>query len=263
MTPGHTTKPSSTDASIGNSIDINCDMGEGMENDHLIMPHISSANIACGYHAGNEKTMWNTIEMAVKHKVAVGAHVSFLDRENFGRKEMSLSPDEVYELVEQQLIIITVVADSFDTKLRHVKPHGALYNMSAVDKKLANAIARAVLDFDRSLILFGPCGSHLLSEGSAIGLKTAAEAFADRLYNDDGSLVSRASPGALIDDANKAVAQTLKIVADRKVDTVSGRVIPLHADTICVHGDSPNAVTIAVSINEALQKQGIHIRPVA
>ena len=166
--------------------DINCDIGEGIGNpasagrDELIMPYISSANIACGYHAGDSETMWQTVETAIKHKVLIGAHPSFFDKKNFGRTEMNLDPQEVYDLVSQQLIILNEIVSGPNAKINHVKPHGALYNMSARDAVLANIIAKAVKDFDASLILFGLSGSHSISEAKAIGLQTANEVFADR-----------------------------------------------------------------------------------
>lgn len=240
--------------------DLNCDMGEGVDNDELIMPFISSANIACGYHAGDEKTIWKTIELAVKHKVAVGAHVSFLDKENFGRNEMNLMTDEIYELVEQQLIIIKEIADSFDVKINHVKPHGALYNMSARDAAIAKAIADAAKDFDSSLILFGLSEGHSINEAKATGLKTASEVFADRTYQNDGSLTPRSQPNALIEDANKVIQQVLQMIKKGTVTSVSGKVIPIKAETICIHGDGKNAATFAKAIYENLKQNNIDIK---
>jgi 5-oxoprolinase (ATP-hydrolysing) subunit A len=166
---------------------LNCDMGEGLSTDASIMPYISSANIACAYHAGDEKTIWQTIELAVLHNVTVGAHVSFFDKENFGRSELNIPADELYDLITQQLFVLEEIADSLSASLRHVKPHGALYNMSAKDASLANVIARAVKDFDERLILFGLSGSHSIHEAQKLGLKTASEVFADRTYQDDGA----------------------------------------------------------------------------
>lgn len=244
-------------------IDLNCDMGEGMNTDSLMMPFVSSANIACGYHAGNEKTIWQTIELALKYKVAVGGHVSFFDRDNFGRNEMNLPSDEIYELVEQQLIIIKEIADSFDVNLRHVKPHGALYNMSAKDPAIANAIACAVKDFDTSLIIYGLSGSHSISEAKALGLRIANEVFADRTYGDDGSLTSRLLPNALIEDTDKAIQQVLQMIKDRTVTSVSGKTTPVAAETICIHGDGKYAVEFVKGISEAIKNEGIRIRPPA
>ncbi len=229
-------------------------MGEGIGNDELIMPVITSANIACGYHAGDSATMWKTVELAIKHKVAIGAHFSFFDRNNFGRSEMQLDKKDIYDLVTQQLIILNEITSALDTKINHVKPHGALYNMSARDAGLANTIAKAVKDFDASLILFGLSGSHSISEAKAMGLKTASEAFADRTYQDDGSLTPRFQPNALIEDAQKAVQQALQMIKEGTVTTVSEKIIPIVAETICIHGDGKQAVEFAKAIYEAVSK---------
>ena len=228
-------------------------MGEGIGNDELIMPFIDSANIACGYHAGDAETIWQTIELAVKHKVAVGAHLSFLDRKNFGRSEMNLDKEEVYELLTQQLIIISEIAAEFDTKLRHVKPHGALYNMSACDAVLANTIAKAIKDFDGNLILFGLSGSFSISEAKAMGLKTASEVFADRTYQDDGTLTPRSQPNALLEETDKVITHVLQMIKQGTVTTVSGKTIPIIAETICIHGDGKQAVEFAKNIYNAIK----------
>lgn len=240
--------------------DINCDIGEGIGNlassagmDELIMPFISSANIACGYHAGDSKTMWQTVETAIKHKVLIGAHPSFFDRKNFGRTEMNVEKEEMYDLVSQQLIILDEIASGLGAKLNHVKPHGALYNMSARDAVLANTIAKAVKDFDSNLILFGLSGSHSMSEAKAIGLQTASEVFADRTYQDDGSLTPRSQPNALIEDTNKAVQQVLQMTKEGTVTTVSGKIISIVAETICIHGDGKHAVEFAKAIHNAIR----------
>jgi 5-oxoprolinase (ATP-hydrolysing) subunit A len=241
-------------------VDLNCDMGEGLDNDALIMPFISSANIACGYHAGDEKTIWQTIELAVKHQVAIGAHVSFLDKANFGRQEMNLPANDIYELVEQQLIIFKELADSFDIKINHVKPHGALYNMAAKDKTMAKVIAQAVKDFDHSLILVGLSGSHSIHEAKSIGLKTASETFADRTYQDDGSLTPRSQPNALIEENSKIIEQVLQMIKEGAVTSISGRSIPIVAETICIHGDGKHAVSFAKAIFETLKQHNIDIK---
>jgi hypothetical protein len=163
-------------------VDINCDMGEGMGNDEQIMPFITSANIACGYHAGDISTMQKTIELCLKHDVAIGAHPSFFDRQNFGRTAIQLSAEEIYELIIQQLLILTEVANAFNTKVHHVKPHGALYNQSAKESSIATIIAKAVKDFDNQLILYGLSGSESIKQAQATGIKTASEVFADRSY---------------------------------------------------------------------------------
>lgn len=237
--------------------DINCDMGEGIGNDELLMPYISSANIACGYHAGDSAMIWHTVELALKHNVAIGAHPSFLDRNNFGRTEMNISREEIYELISQQLILIHEITAALDTQLRHVKPHGALYNMSAGDPAIANTIAKAVKDFDPSLTLFGLSGSHSINEAKALGIQTASEVFADRTYRDDGSLTPRSQPNAVIENVDKAAQQVNQIIKEGMVTTLSGKKIPVVADTICIHGDGENAVEFAKTIHEIFFKKGI------
>lgn len=245
------------------TIDINCDIGEGFDNDELIMPYISSANIACAYHAGNEETIWQTIELAIKHKVAIGAHPSFLDKKNFGRTEIDLSPGEIYELVTQQLILFDEILSETDEKMQHIKPHGALYNMSAKNILYSKAIANAVKDYSADLILFGLSGSYSISEARAIGLKTANEVFADRTYQDDGSLTSRSQPGALIENAGIAIKQVLQVIKEKTVTTISGKIIPIEAETICIHGDGKQSVEFASAINKALKENNIAIRSIS
>ncbi len=235
-------------------LDINCDMGEGIGNDDLIMPFISSASIACGYHAGDAATMWKTVESAIKHKVAVGAHSSFPDRINFGRSEMQLNGEEIYDLVSQQLFILHEITSSLDTKIHHVKPHGALYNMSARDAAMANIIAKAVKDFDSHLVLFGLSGSHSISEAKAIGLQTASEVFADRTYQDDGSLTPRSQPHALLEETGKVIAQVMQMIKKGTVITITGKTIPIIAETICIHGDGKQAVEFAKAIHKAINE---------
>ncbi|TXJ27058.1 MAG: LamB/YcsF family protein [Chitinophagaceae bacterium] len=242
-------------------IDINCDMGEGMENDAALMPYISSANIACGYHAGNEETMQQTVALASRYGVAIGAHVSFLDKENFGRKEMELPPDVVYELVLQQLIILQKIVKMQAVSIKHVKPHGALYNMSARDKQLADIIARVVHDFDPSLMLVGLSDSHSINEAKTLGLQTASEAFADRRYEENGSLRSRSLPGALLEDADEVAEQVLKMVSNKTVIAITGKEIPVTAETICIHGDGKHAVEFAQTIYQNLKNHSIEIKP--
>ena len=242
------------------TIDLNCDMGEGIGNDELIMPFISSANIACGFHAGNEDTIRQTIQLAIEHNVAIGAHISFPDRENFGRKEMDLSNEKLIEIIEQQLQLIKKIAGSLGAKLKHVKPHGALYNMSAKDPAMASSIAKAIHRFDRELILFGPSGSVSIHEAELLGLQTANEVFADRTYQDDGSLTPRTQSNALIEDSDKAMRQVLEMVNNSSVTAVSGRTIPIKADTICIHGDGKHAVEFAKNIYTNLKQQSIVIK---
>lgn len=228
-------------------------MGEGVGNDELIMPFIHSANIACGYHAGDAATMQQTVELCLKYKVAIGAHPSFFDRENFGRTEMKLEQEEIYDLISQQLFILNETVAGFDTKLLHVKPHGALYNMSAKDSLLAKTIARAVKDFDASLIVVGLSGSYSVSEAKALGLKSANEVFADRSYQDDGSLTPRSQSNAIIDDTEKVVQQVVQMINEGTVTTISGKKIPIVAETICIHGDGKQAVDFAKAIHNAIR----------
>jgi UPF0271 protein len=241
------------------TIDINCDLGEGMGNEEAIMPFISSASIACGYHAGDEKTMWQTAELCLKHNIAIGAHPSFYDKENFGRAEIKADSDEIYDLVTQQLIILDEIVSSLDAKIYHVKPHGALYNLSAKRSTVAKAIAKAVKDFDEKLILFGLSGSVSVSEAKKLGLKTCNEVFADRIYLDDGSLMPRTKAGSVISDTGKAVQQALQLVKKGTVTTTNNKKIKLIADTICLHGDGKYAVEFAKAVYETFKAEGILI----
>jgi UPF0271 protein len=240
-------------------IDLNCDMGEGSGNEEAILPYISSANIACGYHAGDAKTIWETISLASKHNVAIGAHPSFHDKENFGRKHFDLTIEEIYELIIQQLLIFNDVAFSCDCILHHIKPHGALYNLSAKDKKVARSIAQAVKDFDDTLIVFGLSDSHSVHEAKALGLQVANEVFADRSYRDDGSLTPRTEKNALISEVDEVVKQALQLVINGTVNTVSGKELKVQADTICIHSDGANAALIAKRLNEAFKENHIQI----
>ncbi len=226
-------------------IDINCDMGEGIGNDEAIMPFITSANIACGAHAGDEETARATILLAKAHGVNIGAHPSFPDRRNFGRTEMTTTPQEVYNLVIEQLIFFQKIADAADATLHHVKLHGALYNMAARDAALANAVAQAVKDFDATLVLFGLSGSASIIEAERLGLNAWNEVFADRTYQDNGTLTPRSMPGALIEEEEKAVAQVVQMIEKGSVTTLSGKEIPIAADTVCIHGDGTNALPLA------------------
>ena len=235
-------------------IDINCDMGEGIGNDEAIIPFITSANIACGYHAGDEQTIRSTIQLAKKYGVHVGAHPSFDDRENFGRKEMPCTPDELYHLVYKQLVLFKKIADKCEVHMHHVKPHGAMYNMAARDEEMATVIAMAVKDFNSHLFLYGLSNSNLISAAKKIGLRTKQEVFADRTYQDDGSLTPRSQPNAMIEDEEKAVRQVLQMVKHKTVTTISGKTIPMHAETVCIHGDGEHAVAFAKTLHSALHK---------
>ena len=242
------------------TIDINCDLGEGIGNDELIMPYISSANIACGYHAGDENTMKLTVELCKKYNVAVGAHPSFPDRQNFGRTDMLLHPGEIYEMIVKQINCLENIAENADVPVHHIKPHGALYNMAARDKMLAPFVALAILDTNAKYILYGLSGSYLIKEGKNLGVKTASEVFADRTYKDDGMLSPRNKPGALIEDTGKAVAQVLQMVKEGTVTSVTGKKVPITAETICIHGDGEHAVEFAKAIRDALVREGIQIK---
>jgi UPF0271 protein len=243
------------------TIDINCDMGEGIGNDEFIMPYISSANIACGYHAGDEKTMKETVELCKKYSVAVGAHPSYPDRENFGRTDMLLHPGEIYELIVKQINCMEKIAAAADVPLHHVKPHGALYNMAARDKGLAPFVALAIIDTNSKYLLYGLSGSSLVKEGKNLGLKTVNEVFADRTYKNDGSLSPRNKPWC-IDRKYRCppVAQVLQMVKEGTVTSVTGKKVPIVAETICIHGDGEHAVEFAKAIHGALKKAGIEIK---
>ena len=241
------------------TIDFNCDMGEGIGHDAALMPFISSANIACGFHAGDEASMNQTVALAIQHHVAIGAHPSFKDKENFGRKEMNLSVHEIYSLVSDQIRMLDIVTQSQGSRLNHVKPHGALYNMAAKNAEIAKAIAQAILDYDRKLLLYGLSGSFSISEAQKLGLKTASEVFADRTYQDDGSLTPRSEANALIEHSEESVSQVLQMIKEGMVTTVNGKKIPIIAETICIHGDGLHAVEFAKQIHDALKKENINI----
>ena len=235
-----------------NRIDLNCDLGEGAGHDAELMPLITSANIACGGHAGDEATMRATVELAQKHGVAIGAHPGFADKENFGRRELALPPAEIFALAKAQVLALRALAP-----LKHVKPHGGLYNLAARDATVAGAIAVAVRTVDPKLILFGLAGSELIKAGRERGLRVAEEVFADRTYQPDGSLTPRSSPNALITDEDAAVAQVLRLIREGKVRATDGTDIFLKADTICLHGDGPNAVAFARLLTSELKKTKI------
>ena len=230
-------------------------MGEGTGNEALLLPFIHSANIACGYHAGNNETMEQVIQLCLQHNVHIGAHPSYPDRENFGRTTMQISGEEVYQLVIAQLQKINTIAKINGSKLYHVKPHGALYNTAAKNVETAKAIATAVKDFDASLIYFGLSGSVMTAEASKIGLKVFNEVFADRTYQKDGSLTPRDQPNALLIDREAVQFQVKKIIQENKVFAVSGEEIILKADTICIHGDGEHAVEFAKIIYQTVHEE--------
>jgi UPF0271 protein len=244
------------------SVDLNCDMGEGCGNDAELMKFISSANIACGFHAGDIDTMRRTAEIAVANNVAIGAHPGYPDRENFGRTAMSLPSKEIFNIVREQVLSMTAICSEFHAPLHHVKAHGALYNQAAKDRELAAAIAEAVSSVSPTLILYGLSGSLLIEEAETAGLRTASEVFADRTYQIDGSLTPRTQSGAMLDDADSSIAQVLQMIESQSVTALTGENIPLRADTICIHGDGESAVEIAGSIYKSILARGIEVRTI-
>ena len=248
-----------------NSIDLNCDMGESygsriVGDDAAIMPFISSANIACGYHGGDPQVIHNTIKLALKFGVAIGAHPSFHDLENFGRVEKQIDKEELFDLIVYQVSALSGFARINNAKLSHVKPHGALYNMAARDHIYAMTIAEAVKAIDPELILVGLAGSKSIEAARSIGLKTCSEVFADRTYQEDGSLTPRTNPGAMIKDPGLAVEQVLMMVEKDEVKTVNGKIIKVKAQSVCIHGDTPGAADFAKAIRKGLEQKGIVIR---
>jgi UPF0271 protein len=241
------------------SADLNADLGEGAASERELLELVSSANIACGFHAGDPASMTASIRAAREAGVAVGAHPSLADRENFGRKELTVSPNEVFALVVYQVGAFQAIATSLGVRPNHVKPHGALYNMAARDPSLAEAVAQAVLAVDRSLILFAPGGSALARAGEAIELRVAREVFADRNYLRDGSLVPRTRPDALLHNAEEAAARVLRMLRENVVQAVDGTDIAIQAETICVHGDTPDAIAFAQKLRAELATAGIAV----
>ncbi len=240
-------------------IDINCDMGESLDflhsgHDEALMAFITSVNIACGFHAGDEYIMEKTIENAKKYNLNIGAHPGFEDKENFGRNEMDLSFEEIKQLITIQLIFLHEVLIKNGLKMHHVKPHGALYNMSAKNGSYAKAIAEAVYRFDNELILYGLSGSISISEAKKVGLKTYDECFADRSYLSDGSLANRSLANALKSNVEDIKKQTQSLVNGSVFSTLDGKLIELQCDTICIHSDTPNALAFAKAIYDIVKR---------
>ena len=243
-------------------ININCDLGESSkfhstENDPLLLTIVNSANIACGYHAGDKETMEKTIQISKKNKVSIGAHPSFNDKENFGRKRLNLSSTEVKKLITEQINIISDIAKSKETKVTHIKPHGALNNMACEDYELAKIISETIKKINKDLIFLVPTGSEMEKAGNKIGLKVAAEIFADRNYEDNGNLVSRSKKNAMITDPRIAENHVIKMVRNQAINCYSGKQIACDIDSICVHGDGISAVNTAKQIKEGLLKSGV------
>ncbi|MCO5948810.1 LamB/YcsF family protein [Mucilaginibacter flavidus] len=246
-------------------IDLNCDMGEAfgnypMPNDDIIMDYISSANIACGFHAGDPEVMQHTVKMAIKKGVAIGAHPGLPDLQGFGRREMKISANEAYQMTIYQIGALYGFVKAAGGKLHHVKAHGALYNMSAKDAALAKAIVEAVHDFDSTLILYALAGSEMVEAAKKTGLVTASEVFADRTYQDDGSLTPRTQSNALITDEQQSIEQVLMMMKQQQVVSVNKKNIPLKAETLCLHGDGLHAVEFAKMIRSKLQSEGVTIK---
>lgn len=249
-------------------VDLNCDMGESfgawcLGQDEALLELVTSANIACGYHAGDPATMACTVRAAVARGVAIGAHPSLPDLQGFGRRNMAVTAEEAYGLVLYQMGALHAFARAAGGRLHHVKPHGALYNMAARDRTLADAIAQAVWDFDPSLILMGLSGSELIQAGSARGLACASEVFADRGYETGGSLTPRNQSGAMIEDEELVVTRVLRMVCEGKVASRTGEDLIIQADTVCIHGDQPKALAFAGKLREALAAAGVEVRPFA
>ena len=249
-------------------IDLNCDMGESygawrMGNDREVLKYVSSANVACGFHAGDPLTIGDTVRAAVQQGVAIGAHPGFPDLQGFGRRAMQMDAQELYAITVYQVGALQGIAHAAGGRLRHVKAHGALYNTAARDRVLARALCRAVRDVDSRLVFFGLAGSLMIAEARDAGLATAEEVFADRTYQDDGSLTPRKRPDAMITDVEQSVAQVLRMVREGVVRSVDGVDVPVQADTLCIHGDQRGAVAFARRIRAALSQAGVEVRAAA
>lgn len=231
-----------------------------IEKDRLLLSYVSSINLACGYHAGDEHTMHELAEAAITAGVAIGAHPGFADRDNFGRTNMTLSPDAIYDLVLYQIGALDAFLKVMHTRLHHVKPHGALYNMAAKDEVMADAICKAIKDYDPKLVLYGLSGSKLIDAAKAVGLTAYSEVFADRTYQDDGHLTPRTHTQALLTDTRQSLEQVLQIVQTQSVTSLSGRSVSLTADTICIHGDGEYAVEFAREIYDKLMQYGVQVK---
>lgn len=245
-------------------VNLNADMGESfgvyrMGQDELLAPLISSANVACGFHAADPRVMNHTVQLLKAHQVGLGAHPGLADLQGFGRRNVAITPDEAYADTLYQLGALSAFAKAHNYPIEHVKPHGALYNMAANDYDLAYAIACAVRDFDSELVFLGLSGSQMIDAAKDCGLKVASEVFADRAYNDDGTLVNRKLPGAMIHDTYEAIERVVKMVKTGYVTSINGLAIPLKADSICVHGDGPQALALVEAIVERFKIERIDL----
>jgi len=247
-------------------ININCDLGENSklhstENDPLLLNIVNSANIACGYHAGDKLTMEKTIEISKKNSVSIGAHPSFMDRENFGRKRLNLSPAEVTKLITEQINILSEIAQNKEAKVTHIKPHGALNNMACENYELAEIISKSIIKTNKDLIFLVPTGSEMEKAGKKFGMKVAVEIFADRNYEDSGDLVSRSKKNAMITDPEIAKQHVIKMIKNQSINCFSGKQIPCKIDSVCVHGDEIKAVNTAREIKNGLLMAGVTLMP--
>lgn len=245
-------------------IDLNCDLGESfgnykIGNDEQVIPLITSANIACGFHAGDSNVMAKTVKIAKQNKIGIGAHPGFPDLQGFGRRNLDMSHDEIYNMIVYQIGALKLFCDLEGVTLNHVKPHGALYQMGAKDPKIAKVIAQAVHDIDSNIIFVGLSNSYLIEEAEKLGLKTASEVFADRRYEENGQLVSRKQENAVINDTQEAIDQVVKMVTKGKVTAINGEEINISADTICVHGDGEHALEFVKQIRKQLSTVGVEI----
>jgi len=247
------------------TIDLNCDLGESfgaytIGNDEAILPYVTSANIACGFHAGDPSVMQRTVELALRENVAIGAHPGLPDLSGFGRRNMAISAREAFDITLYQIGALSAFCQSLGAPLHHVKPHGALYNMAAVNTELAEGIAEAIYTIGEEVILYGLAGSALVTAGKRIGLSTANEVFADRTYEKDGTLTPRTIKGSVIHDTQQAINQVITMIKEGKVHTRQGEQIKIEADTVCIHGDGPNAIVFAKSIHHQLKEERIIIQ---
>lgn len=249
-------------------VDLNSDLGEGFGSfkigmDKEILDVVTSANIACGWHAGDPVIMQKTVDLSRKKGVAVGAHPGYFDLMGFGRRNMNVTPEEVKSYVKYQVGALKAFTDFEGLKLQHVKPHGAMYNMAAKDYSLALGIAEGIKEIDSQLILLGLAGSELIKAGKEVGLTVASEVFADRAYTKDGKLVPRTTPGAVIHDKEIAIARVIRMVQEGKVQSIEGEDIDIEVHSICVHGDNPEALEFVVEIKNTLEKEGIEVTSLA
>ncbi|GBG57549.1 UPF0271 protein YcsF [Sporomusaceae bacterium FL31] len=248
-------------------VDLNCDLGESfgaykIGSDEAILEFVTSANVACGFHAGDPGVMRKTVRLALANKVAIGAHPGLPDLIGFGRRNMSITPQEAYEMVVYQIGALAGFVTAEGGSMQHVKPHGALYNMAAKNQALSEAIAQAVYDVNPELILFGLSGSELVLAGERLGLKTANEVFADRTYQSDGSLTPRTQPNAMVTDHQQAINQVVKMVKEQSVTAQQGSEVAIKADTVCIHGDGAHALEFAKKIHEFLASSGVTVQAI-